>query len=213
MDLDILQNYWPWWLSGIALGSLTIMFRLLTGRTLGVSGSWQKIVLWQQERQREQKAAAVNANQDGVANALLAATLAEFGDAAIDTFDNQADADKAASEKPQSAKASVPWTAHLVFLLSMILGGLLWALYTGSFQIQFELSPLHTRLSGAGWQIGLVLFSGGFLVGIGTQMAGGCSSGHGLSGCSNFAPASFAATIAFFSSAVLVSLSLGVFLQ
>lgn len=211
--MDLLQSYWPWWLSGLALGSLTIIFRLMTGRALGVSGSWQKVALWQQERQRDKKSAAVAANQDGVASALLAATLAEFGDSAFEA--NAAPAATGATEAPKAAapKANVPWTAHLVFLLSMILGGLLWALYTGNFQIQFELSPLHTRLSGAGWEIGFVLFSGGFLVGVGTQMAGGCSSGHGLSGCANFSPASLLATVAFFSSAVLVSLSLGVFLS
>lgn len=209
--MDFLQSYWPWWLSGLALGGLTITFRLMTGRAIGVSGSWQKIALWQQERQKDKKAAAIAADRGGVANALLAATLAEFGDAAFDAEEKPTGANTPATSPPP--KINVPWTAHLVFLLSMIGGGLLWALATGNFHIQLELSPLHTRLSGAGWEIALVLFTGGFLVGVGTQMAGGCSSGHGLSGCANFSPASLLATVAFFGSAVLVSLSLGVFLQ
>jgi uncharacterized membrane protein YedE/YeeE len=53
-----------------------------------------------------------------------------------------------------------------------------------------------------------VLFTGGLFVGVGTQMAGGCSSGHGLSGCSNFSVASVIATVVFFGTAVLISLSL-----
>lgn len=210
--MDLLQSYWPWWLSGLALAGLTIGFRLLTGRALGVSGSWQKVALWQQEQERDRKAAALTADRGGVANALLAATLAEFGDSAL-AETPQAGTKPNTPALLSAPKANVPWTAHLVFLLSMILGGLLWALFTGNFHIQFELSPLHTRLSGAGWEIGFVLFIGGFLVGIGTQMAGGCSSGHGLSGCANFSPASVLATVAFFCSAVMVSLSLGVFLQ
>jgi uncharacterized membrane protein YedE/YeeE len=51
-----------------------------------------------------------------------------------------------------------------------------------------------------------VLLIGGFLVGMGTQMAGGCSSGHGLSGCSNFSWSSLLATSIFFSTAVVVAL-------
>ncbi|MEJ2392658.1 MAG: YeeE/YedE thiosulfate transporter family protein [Gammaproteobacteria bacterium] len=46
---------------------------------------------------------------------------------------------------------------------------------------------------------------GGFLVGMGTQMAGGCSSGHGLSGCANLSWSSLLATGIFFSTAVVVA--------
>ena len=34
-----MHAYLNWWLGGIALGGFTILFRILTGRTLGVSGS------------------------------------------------------------------------------------------------------------------------------------------------------------------------------
>ena len=50
-----------------------------------------------------------------------------------------------------------------------------------------------------------ILFVGGWLVGFGTRLAGGCSSGHGLSGCSRFQPASIVATATFFGTAVVVS--------
>ena len=49
------------------------------------------------------------------------------------------------------------------------------------------------------------LFVGGVLVGIGTRMAGGCSSGHGMSGCSRLQPVSLVATSVFFGTAVAVS--------
>jgi uncharacterized membrane protein YedE/YeeE len=43
-----------------------------------------------------------------------------------------------------------------------------------------------------------MLVGGGFLVGFGTAYAGGCTSGHGLSGVADLQPASFLALAAFF---------------
>jgi uncharacterized protein len=43
-----------------------------------------------------------------------------------------------------------------------------------------------------------LLVGGGFLVGFGTAYAGGCTSGHGLSGVANLQPASFLALASFF---------------
>jgi uncharacterized membrane protein YedE/YeeE len=50
-----------------------------------------------------------------------------------------------------------------------------------------------------------LLFAGGVLVGFGTRLAGGCSSGHGLSGCGRLRPVSILATAVFFGTAVFVS--------
>lgn len=199
-----MHDYLNWWLGGIALGGLTILFRFLTGRTLGVSGSWKKVAFWRQESASEKAAHAITQDQAGAANALLAATMAEFGDHAIDELPT----DSKGEARPANATQHIPWTAHLLFLLCMTLGGLLWAFYTGNLHIQFELSAIHTRMSGGGWDMAFVLLVGGFLVGMGTQMAGGCSSGHGLSGCSNFSWSSLLATAIFFSTAVVVALAI-----
>lgn len=51
----------------------------------------------------------------------------------------------------------------------------------------------------------VVLFVGGVLVGFGTRLAGGCSSGHGLHGCGRLYPVSLVATAVFFGTAVAVS--------
>jgi uncharacterized membrane protein YedE/YeeE len=46
---------------------------------------------------------------------------------------------------------------------------------------------------------GLILFlGGGFLIGFGTRYAGGCTSGHAISGLSNLQLPSFIAVIGFF---------------
>ena len=67
------------------------------------------------------------------------------------------------------------------------------------------LSPEFHRLFGTGLPSMLVLFGGGALVGFGTRWSGGCTSGHGLSGCGRLQPASLIATAVFFGVAIAVS--------
>lgn len=204
-----MHEYLNWWIGGLALGGLTIIFRLLTGRTLGVSGSWRKVAFWRQESALDKTTMALTQNQPAAANALLAATMAEFGENAIPSVPGSA----TNTPTPTGNSHPVPWTAHLLFLLCMLIGGFVWAIYTGHFQLHFELSALHSHITGAGWKMGLVLLTGGFMVGFGTQMAGGCSSGHGLSGCANFSWSSILATAVFFSTAVGVSLLIKLLMQ
>lgn len=51
----------------------------------------------------------------------------------------------------------------------------------------------------------LMIALGGFLVGFGARYAGGCTSGHAISGLSNFQKASLYATIAFFLGGLIVT--------
>lgn len=48
------------------------------------------------------------------------------------------------------------------------------------------------------WQGAILLCLGGFLIGFGTRYAGGCTSGHSITGLSAMRPASLIATIGFF---------------
>jgi uncharacterized membrane protein YedE/YeeE len=54
------------------------------------------------------------------------------------------------------------------------------------------------------WIAPLLIVAGG-LVGYGAKLAGGCTSGNGLSGVSALSPASLAATATFFGTAIVVS--------
>jgi uncharacterized membrane protein YedE/YeeE len=54
------------------------------------------------------------------------------------------------------------------------------------------------------------LFVGGLLVGLGTRMAGGCTSGHGLVGCARLQPGSLVSTACFFGVGIVVSMALTV---
>jgi uncharacterized protein len=48
----------------------------------------------------------------------------------------------------------------------------------------------------------LLILGGGFLVGFGTAYAGGCTSGHGISGIADLQPASLVALIGFFAGGI-----------
>jgi uncharacterized membrane protein YedE/YeeE len=49
------------------------------------------------------------------------------------------------------------------------------------------------------------MFVGGLFIGFGTRLAGGCTSGHGIFGLSNFELASLVATISFMASGILTT--------
>lgn len=198
--------YWSWWQGALALGGLTIVFVLMLGRMLGVSGSWTSIVGWREARKREKTATAFEAQPAMMQNALLAATLAEFGEhQTAQALAGQGIATPRSAPRKVAAAGGLRWTAQLTFLLSMMLGGFLAAIAAGHFEIRFDLGSVHTGLFGTGWHEWITLLLGGALVGFGTQMGGGCTSGHGLSGVSRLTPASLVATALFFGSAVAVS--------
>ena len=50
----------------------------------------------------------------------------------------------------------------------------------------------------------IMLVLGGLLVGFGTQMGSGCTSGHGVCGLGRFSRRSLVATVTFFGTAALV---------
>lgn len=55
------------------------------------------------------------------------------------------------------------------------------------------------------WQNLLLVIGGGFLVGFGTRYAGGCTSGHGISGLSTLQWPSLVAVVIFFAGGILTA--------
>jgi uncharacterized membrane protein YedE/YeeE len=92
-----------------------------------------------------------------------------------------------------------------VFLVAIVLGGLVAQLVRGGWRPTLDMGPVFTSLFGGGPSASAALAVGGLLVGIGTSVSGGCSTGHGLSGSSRLQPASIAATLSFVGAAVVVS--------
>lgn len=118
--------------------------------------------------------------------AVRAATIAQFG--------------------PQAVAPALSFNAQLAFILMLFAGGLLGQLSMGTWSVRPTLGATFDNLWGTGWVSFTVLLVGGVLVGFGTRMAGGCTSGHGLSGCSRLQPGSLVATATFLGTAIGVSL-------
>ena len=74
---------------------------------------------------------------------------------------------------------------NLLFLLGLILGPILYTLFTKQ-EINITISNSL-----------ILLIIAGLLVGIGTRISGGCTSGHGISGIGRFSLRSIVATITF----------------
>lgn len=89
---------------------------------------------------------------------------------------------------------------NTAFVLGLILGPVVYAALFGSFPV--------TSIA-ASWPVIIVA---GLLVGIGTRMGSGCTSGHGILGMARFSKRSIAATITFLITGVTAATLAGVLL-
>jgi len=217
-------EFWPFWVGGAALAAVALFHWILVGRLMAVSGRVSALidaVRWGvPEPTPEIDEAALIA-------AMQAATMAEFGDAAAallapDGEDAPAEPEApAAPEAPAEPEPEVevaplavsasrqPLWMHVLFFASLATGGLVSAALGGF--LRPELALRGERFTAAFGDGGLqlaVLALGGAMIGFGTRMAGGCTSGHGLCGVSRAQPGSLAATASFFGAGIGLSLLL-----
>ena len=83
---------------------------------------------------------------------------------------------------------------NLLFLAGLILGPSIYNFFLGQ-EIQITISNSL-----------FLLISGGVLVGFGTRLSSGCTSGHGISGISRFSLRSIIATITFMTVGIITVL-------
>lgn len=97
----------------------------------------------------------------------------------------------------QKSKPMIGWT--LMIVLGAILGSFL-AAWTGGELTGTFLQDMWVARFGAdsGWLRVFVALVGGVLMAFGARMAGGCTSGHGISGTLQLAVGSWIAVICFF---------------
>ena len=74
---------------------------------------------------------------------------------------------------------------NLLFLIGLILGSLIYSYFTNQ---KIEISITNSLF---------LLIGGGVLVGLGTRISEGCTSGHGISGVGRFSLRSIIATMTF----------------
>ena len=87
---------------------------------------------------------------------------------------------------------------NFLFLAGLILGPLIYSYTTGK-EINISISSSL-----------ILLIIGGVLVGFGTKLSNGCTSGHGISGISRFSLRSIIATITFMIVGILTVLITGI---
>lgn len=169
--MDILRGPWPWYVVGPIIGAMVPALLLVGNRLFGVS---------------------VNLRH------LCAITLP--GRVEFFNYDWKRDG---------------AW--NLAFLAGIFTGGLLSAAAIGVPEPQIAESSRAalaglgiTTLSGvvpasiiswealSSWPGALIVIGGGFAIGFGTAWAGGCTSGHAITGLANLQPASLLAVIGFF---------------
>jgi len=94
---------------------------------------------------------------------------------------------------------------RLPFLSGLLCGGVLSAVLGGGWSVSWTLGRLDAAL-GLGHVATLVwMFAGGVLVGVGTRLANGCTSGHGIFGLSNFEWPSLVATVSFMAGGIVTT--------
>jgi uncharacterized membrane protein YedE/YeeE len=198
-----MTEYWPSWLVALSLGALTLVHWLVLRRPLGVSGVVARFSRIREEAAYDRGIAVVASDRAALEAAFAAATAEAFGE-----LPTAADGGtpSAVAEEPPRGRVCAPTprlSAHAIFLLSIVAGGLVAALLRGTFG-----APLGSAFAehfGTGAARLAAIGGGGVLVGFGAALAGGCTSGHGLAGCARLWPASLVATATFFASAVGVS--------
>jgi hypothetical protein len=177
--VEPLSQPWPWYVGGPAIGLLVALLLLLTGKGFGVSSSFQHIC-----------------------------AAAFPGRAEYFRYD---------------WKRVGLW--NLVFVLGMLAGGFLaGGLFANPEPVAISRAT-HEALAALGirdfdglvpddligWQAlatlpGFVaIVIGGFLVGFGARWAGGCTSGHAITGLAGLQKASLVAVIGFFAGGLIVT--------
>jgi hypothetical protein len=213
-------TFWPAWIVAPALAALTVGYWIVLRRPLGVSGVLARFSRVREEAEFDRGAAVLQAEQAALEAAMAAMTAEAFGPlpaeepgggatpAAAGATEWPAPPPEAAKAAEGRACAPTPRLAvHATFLVSLVAGGLLASLARGSFGAGMG-SAFAVHL-GTGAGSVLALGAGGLLVGFGTSLCGGCSAGHGLTGCGRLMPGSLLATLVFFAAAVATSLLLG----
>lgn len=212
------MTFWPWWMGGLGLAGVVLLHWFTLGRLLAVSGRVTAVV--DRLRFGAPLTTSDEVSEADMIAAIRAATAEAFGEDEIDPPEEVGSAP--AREAEQQGRYEKPLApelppqavnTHLTFLLSLGLGG-----FASAFLSQDGYHPIVSGLrseifpeifGGSSWVGSGVLVVGGVLVGFGTRMSSGCTSGHGLCGVSRARPAGLLATACFFGTGIALSFVLG----
>lgn len=173
--LDLIREPWPWYVAGPLIGLMVPLLRFTTGKAFGISSSLRHLC--------------------------------------------------AATGRSRSSYLCYDWRAtggwNLVFALGVVIGASLATHFLGGAWSVDVTEGTREQLATLGVSVhGLVpdelygltslkslltLLGGGFLVGFGARYAGGCTSGHAITGLADLQPASLIAVLGFFGGGLLAT--------
>ena len=105
--------------------------------------------------------------------------------------------------KRGSVRAGREW--RLPLLTGLVIGGFLSAVLGGGWRPTWDLGIFDERIGlGPAGKVAW-MFVAGLCVGVGTRLAGGCTSGHGIFGLSNFELPSLITTLSFMAGGIITT--------
>ncbi len=111
------------------------------------------------------------------------------------------------SKRPYFTRPEVKAGSWRLWMLAgLVTGGVLSAALSGGPAPAWDLGPRFEAAFGSAEATkALWMLAGGTFIGFGTRLAGGCTSGHGIFGISNFERSSFVATLSFMAAGVVTT--------
>ncbi|MGO8737291.1 YeeE/YedE thiosulfate transporter family protein [Rhodoblastus sp.] len=110
---------------------------------------------------------------------------------------------EAAAHNPYWAPMPFSWDYSVIFLIGLMAGALVSSLVSGTFRVETVPNFWRARFGGSVAKRFIASFLAGALLMFGARMAGGCTSGHGLSGTLQLALSSWIFIVVVFASAVI----------
>ncbi len=111
----------------------------------------------------------------------------------------------AVARNPYWSSMPFAWDYGVLFLVGVIGGSLVTSLATGRFRVEAVPRFWRARFGGSAAKRMLAAFASGAAMMFGARLAGGCTSGHGLSGTMQLALSSWVFIVVVFASALVGS--------
>jgi len=105
----------------------------------------------------------------------------------------------------RSSAVMVGRTWRLPFVVGLVFGGLLSAILGGGWKASGDVGMLDRMVTLGPAAKFAWMFVGGLFIGFGTRLAGGCTSGHGIFGLSNFERSSVTSTLSFMAGGIVTT--------
>jgi uncharacterized membrane protein YedE/YeeE len=106
------------------------------------------------------------------------------------------------------AKNPLKWNGGLLFLIGTFFGSLLSVLVSRTFRLEKVPTTWSQQFGGSTAKRLVAAFLGGVIIMFGARMAGGCTSGHGISGSLQLALSSWTFFLTMFASGIVTALIL-----